>query len=388
MQRKRVLLYYSKFNRGGAEKSNLRLIKKMLETGWSVDLLLRYGGGDLEKEVPKEVKIIYYRGNYDCVKKLGSNRISERMMGIALLPLSLINQKIVENRLKKIQYDIAIVGLQGLDAGVIAYKTNADLKLLWIRNDLKNCDPDGRVRRNILKYEDKIDFYPCVSKSSLESFQAAFPDMADRARLFYNILNINEMKEKAMEASCIDGKYNNALKVVTVCRISDKSKGVFRMLDIYEKIRKEGIFFYWIVAGEGSDMSELKKMVYEKKLEDGFILVGNQENPYPLYQRCDIAAIFSYYEGLSGVVNEAKALGLPVVATEFSGIHEQIVSGENGLIVDNTLEGAYEGLKMLLTDDELRLSLTNNIMNREIADDDYKLMLFDTMFCDKINYIK
>lgn len=376
---KKVLVYYSKLNPGGAEKSTLRLIKKMLDAKWSVDLLLRYGGGVLESELPKEVNVMYYRGDGSAIEFLKSKKVIDRIKGIVMTFSMLICQMVAELKLNRRFYDIAIVGLQGLNAKVIARKVNADLKLLWIRNDLRKCDSERKVRDNIETYKKEIDYYPCVSETVVESFQESFPELANRAVLFYNVLEADDMKRKMNAESVIDGKYKGALKVVTVCRISDKSKGIFRMLDIYERLRNEGIFFYWIVVGDGTDFAELKKRVNDKGFEDGFILLGNQKNPFPIYRECDIAAVFSYYEGLCGNVNEAKVAGLPVVATQFSGINEQIISGENGLIVDNTFDGAYEGLKKMLLDEEFRNAVTNDYINKQIVNDDYKLDIFEML---------
>ena len=67
------------------------------------------------------------------------------------------------------------------------------------------------------------------------------------------------------------------------------------------------------------------------------------------------------------------------MATQFSGINEQIISGENGLIVDNTFDGAYEGLKKMLLDEEFRNAVTNDYINKQIVNDDYKLDIFEML---------
>lgn len=374
----RVLVYYSKLNYGGAERSNIRLIKKMLDAGWDVDLVLRYSGGNLERELSKGVNIFYLRDNKLLEIKQQKNLIS-RCRDIAVIASGLATQKRAEKKIKKNKYDIAIIGLQGLDAGFVVKKVKASVRILWIRNDLSKCDPNGKVGRNILKYGNSIDYFPCVSRTAEDAFKNSFPQFSKKSILFYNILNPDDMRKRQNEPSCIDGKYANALKVLSVCRISDRAKGVFRMLNIYERLRKDGIFFYWILAGDGTDFQELKMRAHEKGLDDGFILLGNQDNPYPLYRQCDLVAVLSYYEGLCGTVNEAKIIGCPVIATEFSGIHEQITNGVNGLIVENNEDSAYEGMKRLLENPELRNHLTNTILPKEIYDDDYKLAMLKDM---------
>lgn len=369
----RVLVYYSKLNIGGAERSNVRLMKKMVEADWDVTLLLRYGGGSMESEIPEGVRTLYLRESSDFLKKFRQKNILKKISGCSAFLTELFHEKRTLRELKKESFDISIIGLQGLDAKIIKKNVYAKKRLLWIRNDLRSCDPTGKVKHNIIKNKRYIDYYPCVSQTALDSFTAVFPKLKSKAVMFYNVIDKDEMIKASYEQSAIDGKYTDALKVLSVCRISDKAKGVFRMLDIYEKLRTDGIFFYWLIAGDGNDFEELKYRTEQKKLQDGFILLGHQPNPFPLYRRCDIVAVLSYYEGLCGTVNEAKVIGKPVIATDFSGIHEQILNEHGGLIVENSFEGAYAGLKRILTDKALQNKLTNNYLPQEIIDDNYKL---------------
>jgi glycosyltransferase involved in cell wall biosynthesis len=114
-------------------------------------------------------------------------------------------------------------------------------------------------------------------------------------------------------------------------------------------------------------------------MEDSFLLLGQQENPFPYYLHADISATLSYYEGLCGAVNEAKVMGRPVIATRFSGIGEQLVDGVNGSIVDNNEDAIYTGMRRLLTDADLRARLANDILPETIRDDEYKLAVLEHM---------
>lgn len=105
-------------------------------------------------------------------------------------------------------------------------------------------------------------------------------------------------------------------------------------------------------------------------------------NPFPLYRQCDMVAVLSYYEGLCGVINEAKVMGKPVIATEFFGIHEQIIDGDGGLIVENSFDSIYQGMKSLLTDCNLRERLTNNHLSKQVMDDAYKLEILTGLIKD------
>ena len=62
----------------------------------------------------------------------------------------------------------------------------------------------------------------------------------------------------------------------------------------------------------------------------------------------------SYREGFSTAVTESLVVGTPVVSTLCSGAQELLgYNNEYGLIVENSEEGIYKGLKKLLEDKEL-----------------------------------
>lgn len=375
-KQKSVLIYYSKFNVGGAEKSNLRLIKLLVKHGWKVTLVLKYAGGTLEQELPDEVHIIHLAAESYINKLVQQKSFGKKLIQTIKIAVPYLSQQVqrgmVIKQLHNERYDIAVIGLQGLNPSFVIKNINAGIRLLWIRNDLLYCDPDGRIAGNITKYGHEIDCFPCVSKTSYDSFCKLFPELKDKAKLFYNVINAEDMIKCSNEKNDIEGKFLDACRVITVCRIRDKAKGVFRMLDVYKRLRNDGIFFYWIIVGEGSDLEELRQRTHKEKLDDGFILLGHKSNPFPYYKYCDISATLSYYEGLCGTVNEAKIMGLPVIATEFSGIHEQIIHGKNGWIVENNEDAIYVGMKKILQDKKLRKSITNDWLPEAIANDENK----------------
>ena len=57
---------------------------------------------------------------------------------------------------------------------------------------------------------------------------------------------------------------------------------------------------------------------------------------------------------------EALVLGIPVISTDCSGPNELLHEGKYGLLVENSEEGLFQGIKILLDDPtklkELRMS--------------------------------
>lgn len=107
-------------------------------------------------------------------------------------------------------------------------------------------------------------------------------------------------------------------------------------------------------------------------LENNVILEGLTDNPYKYMKNCDLFVLPSEYEGFPTVTVEAKVLGCPVLATDVSGIREQITHGKTGWIVDNNENSIYEGLKYLLENPEVRESLRINDKIDRICNSDIK----------------
>ena len=81
--------------------------------------------------------------------------------------------------------------------------------------------------------------------------------------------------------------------------------------------------------------------------------------------RCDWFICPSFEEGFSTAATEALVVGTPVVTTLCSGMKEML--GENneyGIIVENSSEGVYEGLKEVVSKPELLESYTKQAQIR------------------------
>jgi glycosyltransferase involved in cell wall biosynthesis len=373
----RVLFHYPIFNAGGAEMSMLRLMKFLVSNGWSVDLVLTTGGGILESRIDSRVNISYLRdrpaGTRFAKAKGPLNKLRYAITDLVPYSVGRLQQALRQRRYRSTKYDAAIISLQGLSPEFCCKWVNASKRIQWIRNDLASSDTDGKAARNIKQYAHQIDAYVCVSGSSHQSLIDLYPELVSKASVLYNVIDAEAMRESATQAPDPYSQYGGGLKVVTVCRLADKAKGLYRMLSVHQKLLSEGFIYKWFVVGDGPDRDELKRRIHEAGVQDSFVLLGHQSNPFPYYKHADISATLSYYEGLCGSVNEAKVMGKPVIATVFSGVREQLTDDVNGIIVDNDEEAILAGFRRLLNDVELRARLSNDILPQAILDDHYKL---------------
>jgi len=374
----KILFHYSRLNIGGAERSTLRLMNELVANNWDVTLVLNVGAGTLEEKLDPKIKVVHFfpkPWKYEVVNQ--QNNLYRFFKFVQLvIPISFYT---IFSFFKKLsfhfnKYDAAIISLQGLNPHFVVKFVKAKKKFIYIRNDISKIK-NKKIKDSFIKYDSELDGYLCVSQTALESLDSINPKLKEKAHVLYNILDIQNIKDKAIQ---VINPFEKLVKenypiIVTVCRMADVSKAIFRQLEVAIDLNKLGLNYYWFFIGDGPDLEEFKKRVVLNKMEKIIYTLGEKNNPYPFLLNADLVCVLSYYEGLSGVVNEAKVLGKPIIATQFSGINEQIINRKNGLIVENNLQSIIEGLYLMITDIDLRLSLSNDFLGSGIGNNKSKI---------------
>ena len=91
------------------------------------------------------------------------------------------------------------------------------------------------------------------------------------------------------------------------------------------------------------------------------MLLGSRENPYPYMKQCDILVQPSRVEGKSIVLDEAKILEKPIVATKYTSVVDSLTHGVTGWIVDMTPEAVARGIADLRQNPQLCQKLRDNL---------------------------
>ncbi|HXL54742.1 MAG TPA: glycosyltransferase family 4 protein, partial [Chitinophagaceae bacterium] len=132
-------------------------------------------------------------------------------------------------------------------------------------------------------------------------------------------------------------------------------KGWFDFLAIIERLMVLGLKFKAWIIGEGELKKELELEVQKKKLNDVVLFKGNVNDVNLCMAFIDVFLFTSHREGLSVAVIEALASGLPIVATNVGGIHEQVEHNKNGFIFRlNQLDEMVNAVSYLLENRQMR----------------------------------
>lgn len=85
--------------------------------------------------------------------------------------------------------------------------------------------------------------------------------------------------------------------------------------------------------------------------------------PIKYYQASDLFVLASKHEGMSGALIEAMATGLPSIVTKISGSEDLIISGENGLYTDGTINDIQNKISEFYNDNEFTIKAGRNARN-------------------------
>lgn len=213
----------------------------------------------------------------------------------------------------------------------------------------------------------KFDYIASISDECTKAFLTVYPSLKDKILQIENITSPKFIQKMAEDTVSFNKQSNSAFNILSVGRLS-YAKGFDVAIKALKALHNKGLNnIKWYVIGYGSDESNLKELIKEQQLEDSFILLGKQTNPYPYMKLCDLYVQPSRYEGKAVTVTEAKILEKPILITNYPTAASQLDDGIEGIICDSSVEGLVEGIENLYRDDELRKTLINNLRDRDYS---------------------
>ena len=243
----------------------------------------------------------------------------------------------------------------------LLYRIHAKKKVVWIHGEM-SFSPD-RIK-GLKKYYNQIDHFFFVSSHTRDSFHRIIPFDLQKSTVYFNPINKDEIIRKSNEQIPVKFSYDH-INLLTVGRLS-KEKGQDMVPAVTRKLLDRDWRVRWYLIGDGNLRTEIERLIIENGVEGNVILLGTKTNPYPYMRDCDIYVQPSYTEGYSTTICEAGILGKAIVGTKPSGgIADQISDGEDGLIVDATVEGLAKGITQLLDNETLRLQFEERIRQRD-----------------------
>ena len=217
--------------------------------------------------------------------------------------------------------------------------------------------------------EDYFDFYPVLSLEAVKQSdvnQVLLPS-------FKKVLEGHLPNNKIVVIGNVVPQFTNQVdltkpkdvhKILFIGRLAKGHKRPHLLIEAFSKVADQ--FPNWIVELWGADenKAQLELMIKQANLTDRVQFKGITKDVESVLSTGDIYAMMSASEGFGLSMAEAMAKGLPVIACDtWLGVSDMVQDEYNGILVADNSDDIAQGLKKLMSDNELCTNLGKNASN-------------------------
>lgn len=354
-KKKKILIRIGSLRHGGAEKVLVTFLKNLPKDKYEIDLLLNLYSGKYLAEVPDFVNVLYLNK--------GEMITTNRLQDIPVKAFRVIYQKVLkifpallyQYILKGKKYDVEFAAIHGFRDEILDSPQKSSKKLIWIHNDLKKTEFHNYTDEEFRKFFG-FDKIMVISEKIQQDFEVLAKNKEEKSKIvrIYNPLDTEEIVLKSQEARSKNsnlGTQNPDPTFVSVGTVFPQ-KGFDRLLKVHKRLLDEGFHHKILILGDGYDFENIKNLQKDLGVTETSTLFGFTDNPYPQIKNADFYVLSSRYEGFPTVLFEAITLKKNIIATDVSGVREMLDDGKLGLIIENSEQGIYDGMKKALQNPE------------------------------------
>lgn len=349
---KKILLVNKSFTVGGIQSSMINMANE-LSKYYEVHLFLYNPSGVMKDRVNSSVKVLEPSWRFRCLGMTVKDAFRTKKIGFVVFRIfAMVWSKLFDNRFpiaiaikhqpKMTGYDLAIAyhqeqrkkSVMSGFARVVDRCVESKKKVAWLHFDSNTIDLDSQYNNPFYQKMDKV---VCVSKSLMEHFAKAYPELSNKMDYCYNFMLYDVIKEKGLERQEIEYPANKFI-CFSACRLTEE-KALVRGVSALSEVMKAHNEIVWYIAGDGVERNNIEKAIASHGLEQQIILIGNQPNPYPYIRNANLVLNVSYHEAAPMVFFESKALGTPVFSTRTSSATELLSDKIDSFICENSEDG-------------------------------------------------
>lgn len=372
MGKKKVLFCIRDFNHGGIPKSLSSLLSIIDKDKYDITLFCAFQQGYYKSVfsqynvLPQDKLLYWFCVNYKSLS--GIKKFVALLFKVLYKLLLKIKIDLFDWRLKCLakryavsgNYDVAIAYAEGWITRFVSFMSGINRKIAWIHMDYKRvlAYEKGNMDADIYA---TFDFVVSPSIFSANSFADVFPNLAHKMLPIKNILDVDTIKNQALDAIKDSNFDNNTFAITSVGRICYE-KQFYEIPSIAAELKKMSVDFKWYIIGSGPDneVAILKDNILKYNVEDCVILLGAKDNPYPYIANSNLVALLSVSETFSYVAYEAKILGVPIISTDF-GAASEIVDSNCGVVAPKS--DFHKEIYNIMTNKELYVGMVDSLKN-------------------------
>ena len=339
--KKKVLIVVPSFDIGGTIVSLHSLLSVIDVSKYEIDLFALTRKGVYLSKMPNcrilpeniWLSFVCYHGN--VVTKIVSKclritRAIVRRLGGSIEPILC---RLSNSKINFKQYD-TIVNYSESAANIVCHYP-AQRRVAWVHCDYRRYLT--LVKRNEKKVYERYNTVVCVSEFAKSKFCDCLPQMTAKTVAIHNVINADDIKSKAQEPINDPRFITDCFTIVSAGRL-DPVKQFHLIPKMAAEIKKQTDkkFVWYIIGGDRgfeSYVDGIKTDIVDLDVSEEVVMLGEKRNVYPYMAKADLYVSTSLSESFPLVINEAKALGIPIVSNNFGSATESIEDGVDGFVV-------------------------------------------------------
>lgn len=377
---KHILIVMTSLYNGGAERSLVNFLNELPYDKYQVDLLLFMKRGIFLNQLPKEVNVLETPKELTLLygyKSKGGHLWPIKYIGSAISKIFTCSDserrafrwkyfysKVIPCMNK--EYDIA---LGYMPCEIIYYldeKVMAKKKIGWVHNDYISSKYPYKYDK---PHFARLDALVSISDTCVDILKRTFPEFRNKIYCLHNITSSRVIHKLALEFFPSEYKAKK-INLISIGRLH-KQKGFDIAVKAASLLKQKKIEFNWFIIGGGNEgKRKLEELIKVEDVSDCVKLLGIRENPYPYIRNANVFVQSSRYEGKSVVLDEAKILAIPIVATNYPTVNDQIKSDCEGMIVPLNPQGLADGIELMISDSKLSKRFVDYLNTHEYGNQD------------------
>ncbi|WP_079666513.1 glycosyltransferase [Soonwooa buanensis] len=349
MKKIKILFRLRSLEMGGVPRVVLDLLRNLPNDKFDFTLMLNLYQGELVKDIPKNIKLIVVEKGKE---QMSSNPFIQKL-------------QLAFRRLKLEIYDkfpaflYKVKGLENYDIEVAPGYTEFDMvlnspnkksrKIGWFHTDVGYDKDQQRVMSRIEKMK-KFDFMIFGSKQTRQVIDDLYQVKYSKSTVIYNVIKVDEVLKKA---TLFNHSFNTDYPVFSSMGRLHHRKGYHALMKVHKQLLEDGFPHVIAVIGGGNEMENLISQRKELGVDNTFLLLDSQTNPYPYIKASDFFILPSQSESYPLVIGEVMAMRKPIISTNVGGISEMIDDGIDGILINYDEKDMYNAMKDFMTNPDL-----------------------------------
>ena len=354
-QKIKVLFRLRSLEMGGVPRVVLDLLRNLPKDKFEFTLMLNLYQGELVKDIPKYISLIIVEKGKE---QMSSNpfiqklQLAWRRLKLEIydrFPSLLYALKVPE------KYDIEVSpGYAEFDM-VLNSPNKKSRKIGWFHSDVGYDKDQNRVMSRIEKMK-RFDFMIFGSKQTRQVIDDLYQVTYPKSTVIYNVIKVKEILPKA---DLFDYSYNTDLPVFSSMGRLHSRKGYHTLMNVHKRLLDDGYKHLIAIVGGGNEMFNLIKQRDDLGVEETFLLLDTQTNPYPYIKAADYFILPTQSESYPLVIGEVMCMHKPIISTNVGGISEMIEDGVDGVLIQYDEGEMYDAMKEFLINPELVQKIKN-----------------------------